>query len=103
MRGFRDLTVVRDDGMDVRLLAGRKRDHRVAGMNHAAGNLAGKSTKRGVRANYVLNGKSHGGCGRGGTQWNGFEMLKERRAFIPGHVRAAADDVIAFECTDGNA
>src|SRR5579863_9358361 len=103
MRGFRDFAVVRDDGMDVRTLTRRKRHDCVAGTNYAARNLPRKPAKRGVGANYVLNGKSHGVCGCGGPQWNGFEMFKERWAFIPGRVRAAAHDVIAFERADGNA
>jgi hypothetical protein len=103
MSGFRDFTVVGDDGMDARPLSGGKRDHRVARTNHAAGNLAGKSAKRRVGSNDVLNGKSHRVQGRGGTQWNGFEMFKKRRTLVPRRSRAAADDVIAFERTNGNA
>jgi hypothetical protein len=102
--GLPDVPLGPVDGRDAAARARREHDHLVAGSQHAAGDLARVAAVvvvGGVAgADHVLDGEADVDEVAVRGHVHVLEVVEQRRALVPGHVRRAVDHVVAFERAD---
>ena len=100
--GVVEIAVPRRDGLDGRRLA-RRQDHDfVSGPDDAGGDGSREAAEVEIRADDILDREAHVDeiAGRGDVDV--LQMMEERRAIEPRHVRAWIDDVVALKGGDRN-
>ena len=100
--GAGEVAIKGGDGSDAGATAAGEGKNFVAGTDGAGGDLAGKAAEILVGAEDALNGQPKGCLCALDGEGKGFEQLEDAGAGVVGHARAAMDDVVAIESTDGN-
>ena len=100
--GFIDVAFVGDDGFDAGGFAGGEDFDEVAFADDSGGEGAGETAEVEVGAEDELDGEAEVGEVAVAGDGDGFELLKESWAVVPGHVFGRLDDVVADEGGHGD-